>query len=380
MLTIFIRENFSKIIPNKNPSALINVTKTFLPPMDEYISRLKTIWETHWVTNQGPLTEELESKLKDYLGVKNLLLVSNGTIALQIAIKALELKGEIITTPFSYVATTTSILWENCKPVFCDINDKTYCIDADKIESCITKNTTAIMPTHVYGFPCDVEKIGMIAAKHNLKVIYDGAHAFGVNIGKDSVFNFGDVSTISFHATKLFHTIEGGAIITNDDKLAEKLFLYRAFGHLDDEYFSLGINGRTSEFNAAMGLCLLPRIGDFIKERKHINQLYRKYLKDTKLEFPVIPENIDYNFSYFPVLFPSENEMLSVKKYLSENNINIRRYFYPSLNKLPYVKGNACPVSESIASRIACLPVYQELGEADVKKISGLIKEFLNSK
>ncbi|MDZ4712991.1 MAG: DegT/DnrJ/EryC1/StrS family aminotransferase [bacterium] len=357
---------------------MINVTKTFLPPIDEYISRLKTIWETNWVTNQGPLTEELESKLRDYLGVKNLLLVSNGTIALQIAIKALELKGEIITTPFSYVATTTSILWENCQPVFCDINDKTYCIDADKIESCITENTTAIMPTHVYGFPCDVEKIGRIAAKHNLKVIYDGAHAFGVNIGKDSVFNFGDVSTISFHATKLFHTIEGGAIITNDDKLAEKLFLYRAFGHLDDEYFSLGINGRTSEFNAAMGHCLLPRISDFIKERKHINQLYRKYLKDTDLEFPVIPENIDYNFSYFPVLFPSEIKMLSVKKYLSENNINIRRYFYPSLNKLPYVKGNACPVSESIASRIACLPVYQELKEIDIKSVCELIKDNLS--
>ncbi|MDQ3021271.1 MAG: DegT/DnrJ/EryC1/StrS family aminotransferase [Bacteroidota bacterium] len=356
---------------------MINVTKTYLPPLKEYTEQLKKIWETNWVTNQGPLAENLEHRLKEYLGVKNILLVSNGTIALQIAIKALELSGEIITTPFSYVATTTSILWENCTPVFCDIEDKTFCIDAEKIEEAITYKTSAILATHVYGFPCDVKKIKNIADKHNLKVIYDGAHSFGVKINNQSVLNFGNISTLSFHATKLFHTIEGGAVITNDDKLAEQIFLYRAFGHLDDDYITMGINGRTSEFNAAMGLCNLPKVNDFIGKRKEINLLYKSYLKNLPVQYPLIPENILYNYSYFPVIFQTEEQMLFVKKILSENEINARRYFYPSLNKLPYLKGANCPVSEDIASRVLCLPVYQELDNKDIKKISKIIEEVL---
>ena len=356
---------------------MINVTKTFLPPIDEYFDKIKTIWESKWITNQGPLTGELESKLKEYLGVKNLLLVSNGTIALQIAIKALELKNEIITTPYSYVATTSSILWENCTPVFCDIEDKTFCIDADKIENLITDKTTGILATNVYGFPCDYEKIKTIADKHGLKVIYDGAHSFGVKINGDSVFNFGDISTVSFHATKLFHTIEGGAIITNDEKLSAKMFLYRAFGHLDDDHYSVGINGRTSEFNAAMGLCNLPRINDFINRRKDINILYRRLLSNSGLKFPVIPDNTEYNYSYFPVIFRSEEQMLLIKDKLSENNINTRRYFYPSLNKLPYLKGNSCPLSESTAKRVLCLPLYYELSNEEVEFISNIISDNL---
>lgn len=358
---------------------MINVTKTFLPPLDEYIEQLKKIWNTNWVTNQGPLVEELEFKLKEYLGVKNLLLVSNGTIALQIAIKALELKGEIITTPFSYVATTTSILWENCSPVFCDIEENTFCMDADKIEEVITGKTQAILPTHVYGFPCNYLKIKKLAEKHNLKIIYDGAHSFGVKINNQSVLNFGDISTVSFHATKLFHTIEGGAIITNDDKLAEKIFLYRAFGHLDDDYISIGINGRTSEFNAAMGLCNLPRVNEFIIKRKEISLLYKNYLKNLPLHFPLIPENIEYNYSYFPVLFSDGIQMHKTKNVLEENDICARRYFYPSLNKLPYIKGSDCPVSESIASRILCLPLYQELENEEVKRISKIIEDSFNN-
>ncbi len=356
---------------------MINVTKTFLPPLEEYTGKLKQIWDTHWVTNQGPLVEELELKLKKYLGVQNLLLVTNGTIALQIAIKALELKGEIITTPYSYVATTTSILWENCCPVFCDIENKTFCIDAEKIEDKITDNTSAILATHVYGFPCDVAKIREIADKHKLKVIYDGAHAFDVKLNGSSLFNYGDISTISFHATKLFHTIEGGAMITNDDSLAEKIFLYRAFGHLDDEYFTIGINGRTSEFNAAMGLCLLPRVKDFIEKRKAVNLLYKNCLKESELEFPEIPDNIDYNYSYFPVIFPTENKLLKIKEALSKNNVNTRRYFYPSLNRLPYLNSDVCAVSEDIASRMLCLPMYQQLDHSDVINISKIIIDSL---
>lgn len=356
---------------------MINVTKTFLPPIDEYFDKIKTVWNNNWITNQGPLAGELESKLKEYLGVKNLLLVSNGTIALQIAIKALELKNEIITTPYSYVATTSAILWENCTPVFCDIEDKTFCIDADKIENLITDKTTGILATNVYGFPCDYEKIKTIADKHGLKVIYDGAHSFGVKINGDSVFNFGDISTVSFHATKLFHTIEGGAIITNDEKLSAKMFLYRAFGHLDDDHYSVGINGRTSEFNAAMGLCNLPRINDFINRRKDINILYRRLLSNSGLKFPVIPDNTEYNYSYFPVIFRSEEQMLLIKDKLSENNINTRRYFYPSLNKLPYLKGNSCPLSESTAKRVLCLPLYYELSNEEVEFISNIISDNL---
>ncbi|MCY7361200.1 MAG: DegT/DnrJ/EryC1/StrS family aminotransferase [Ignavibacteria bacterium] len=357
---------------------MINVTKTFLPPLDEYIKYLEKIWETHWVTNQGPLAEDLECKLKEYLNVKNLLLVSNGTIALQLAIKALNLKGEIITTPYSYVATTNAILWENCTPVFCDIENKTFCIDANKIENLINENTSAILATHVYGFPCDVVKIKSLADKYNLKVIYDGAHAFGVNYKNQSLLNFGDISTVSFHATKIFHTIEGGAVITNDDKLNEKLFLYRAFGHLDDEYFSIGINGRTSEFHAAMGLCNLPGVNDIILKRKEINLLYRDFLKDFPLEIPVIPEDIIYNYSYFPVFFSSEEKLLDVKKLLTENEINTRRYFYPSLNKLPYLNTVSCPVSEDIAERVLCLPVYTELEFKDIKLISEIITNSFN--
>ncbi len=357
---------------------MINVTKTFLPPPEEYNEHLKKIWESHWVTNQGPLCEELESHLKNYLGVKNLLLVSNGTIALQIAVKALELKGEIITTPFSYAATVNSIIWENCTPVFCDIEDKTFCIDPSKIESLITEKTTAILPVHVYGFPCDVNRIGKIAAANNLKVIYDGAHAFGVKINHNSVFNYGDISTISFHATKLFHTIEGGAVITDDDKLAEKLFLYRAFGHMDDDYYSIGINARTSEFHAAMGLCNLPRISGFIDERKKINLLYKKYLKDLPLAYPEIPDDIFYNYSYFPVFFRSENEMLSVKEKLKKNEIYARRYFFPSLNNLPFIKGESCPVSEFNASRVLCLPLFNGMDEQLITVITDIITAGLN--
>lgn len=358
---------------------MINVTKTFLPPLEEYIGQLKKIWNTNWVTNQGPLAEELEIKLKEYLGVKNLFLVSNGTIALQIAIKALDLKGEIITTPYSYVATATSILWENCTPVFCDIEDKTFCIDADKIEEAVTNKTQAVLPVHVYGIPCNLEKIKKIADKHNLKIIYDGAHSFGVKINNQSVLNFGDISTLSFHATKLFHTIEGGAIITNNDKLAEKIFLYRAFGHHYDDYISIGINGRTSEFNAAMGLCNLPRVKNFIMKRNEISVHYKNYLKNLPLQYLLIPQNVDYNYSYFPVLFSDEKQMLKVKNALDENKINTRRYFYPSLNKLPYIKGADCPVSENTASRVLCLPVYQDLDIEDVKRISKIIEDSFNN-
>lgn len=356
---------------------IINVTKTYLPPFEEFSKLLQRSWQTRWVTNQGPLAEELELKLKEYLGVKHLLLVSNGTLALQLAIKALDLKGEIITTPFSYVATATSIMWENCSPVFCDINEKDFCIDAGKIESLITENTSAILPTHVYGFPCDTSAIMEIAEKYDLKVIYDGAHAFGVRTEGKSLLNFGDISAVSFHATKLFHTIEGGAVITADDDLAEKLFLYRAFGHKDDEYISIGINARNSELHAAVGLCNLKRVDQFILSRKELNSLYRENLIHKDIKLPAIPEDITYNYSYFPVLLKSEEALLRIREGLSKHGINTRRYFYPSLNTLDYLNPSQCRVSEDLASRVLCLPMYQELSKDEVVRICEHLSKLL---
>src|SRR6185437_9557092 len=234
----------------------IHVTKSFLPPLNEYQEYLSKIWKSGQLTNQGPLLKEFETKVADYLGVHNFHFVANGTLALQVAKRALDItEGEIITTPFTYVATTSAILWERCKPVFVDIEPNTFCIDADKIEAAITSKTKAILPVHVFGFPCDVEKIEAIAKKHKLKVIYDGAHAFGVKLKGRPLLSYGDIATCSFHATKLFHTIEGGCVIVNDDKnLSDRLELIKHFGHFGDDHYMLGINAKASEFQAAMGL------------------------------------------------------------------------------------------------------------------------------
>lgn len=353
---------------------MINVTQPYLPPYEDYEKYLKGIWERKWLTNHGPLVVELEEKLKNYLGVKHLFYVNNGTIALQIAIKALHLKGDIITTPFSYVATTNSILWENCKPVFADIKNTDFNIDPEKIIPLINTNTSAILATHVYGNPCDVKSIEKIAKEYNLKVIYDGAHAFGTTLKGQHVLSFGDIATCSFHATKLFHTIEGGAIITNDDELAEKILLFRQFGHIGDEYFSIGINGKNSEFHAAMGLCILPLMKTFIENRKTISDLYDSLLSNLPLQRPNAIEGTMYNYSYYPIIIDSQERLLHIKSLLQQNNINTRRYFYPSLNNLPQFKGEFCPVSESISIRALALPMYYNLEKETIFKICDLIK------
>jgi dTDP-4-amino-4,6-dideoxygalactose transaminase len=353
---------------------MINVTKTYLPHLEEYTAYLSKIWQTNHVTNNGPLVLELEEKLKKQLNVKHLFFTSNGTIALQIAIKALGLKKEIITTPFSYVATTTSILWENCKPIFVDIDPKTFCINPDLIEEKITPDTEAILATHVYGIPCAVEEIEKIARKHKLKVIYDAAHAFGAMYKSKPLVSYGDISTISFHATKLFHTIEGGAIVTDDDSLAREIGLYRSFGHIGDEYFTIGVNGKNSEFHAAMGLCLIDKVPAFIARRKQLFAEYDKHLKPMQLLRPETPVGTTYNYAYYPVSFKNVETLLKVKSALAQNDIFPRRYFYPSLNKLPYVHaGNACPVSEAYASTTLCLPMYYELSDAEVMRICQII-------
>ena len=353
---------------------MIRVTKPFLPLIEEYTEYLKGIWDRNYLTNQGPLLKELENKLEDYLKVKDVHFVANGTLALQLALSALDItEGEIITTPFSYVATTSVILWERCDPVYVDIDPQTLCIDPDKIEAAITDKTKAILAVHVYGNPCDVEKIEAIAKKHNLKVIYDAAHAFGVTYKGKSLLSFGDISTCSFHSTKVFHTVEGGCVVTKDKALSDKIELTKRFGHQGDEHSMIGINAKASEFHAAMGLANLPYIKENIKLRKVISDTYDKLLGD-RIERPTRNKKTVHNYAYYPVIFKSEKKMLSAISKLESVGIYPRRYFYPSLNTLSYVPGGqSCPVSEDITSRILCLPIYPGLEEEVIKKISEIV-------
>jgi dTDP-4-amino-4,6-dideoxygalactose transaminase len=355
---------------------MINVTKPFLPPIEDYQKYLEGIWERNWLTNSGPLVTELEKKLQEYLGVKHLLFTNNGTFVLQMALKLLEKNGEVITSPFSYVATTNAILWEGFTPVFVDINETDLCIDASKIEAAITPETVAILATHVYGNPCNIEAIETIAKEHNLKVIYDGAHAFGSKYKGKQILSYGDIATCSFHATKLYHTIEGGCIITDDDATAQKLKLMRSFGHVVDDYFSIGINAKNSEFHAAMGLCNLPHLPEIIAKRKNLCKTYQTLIKELPLQVPVALEGAEYNYAYFPVVFPAEETMHKAIKLLAEKNITSRRYFYPSLNQLPFIKYDySCPLSESISLRALSLPLYTELKEEEVTIIVATIKQ-----
>jgi dTDP-4-amino-4,6-dideoxygalactose transaminase len=282
---------------------MIPVTKPFLPPLEEYSKLVEDIWQRQWLTNNGPLVNELELKLKDYLNIDHLLFVSNGTIALQLAIKALGLSGEIITTPFSYVATTSSIVWEGCKPIFVDIDEKSLNIDPKKIEQAITQETTAILATHVYGNPCDIDAIDAIAEKHDLKVIYDAAHCFGTTYKNKSIFLYGDISTTSFHATKLFHTTEGGAVFTKDPELLKIMSYMRNFGHDGPEKFQgLGINAKNSEFHAAMGLVNLKHIPAILDKRKELSLYYNKKLENFKGSQPKLLNNSLVSFISFSFL------------------------------------------------------------------------------
>ncbi len=357
---------------------MINVTKTFLPPQKEYNAILKRAWDKNWITNRGFLVQELETSLKKYLGVKHIIATTNGTLPLQIAIKALKLKGEIITTPFSYVASTAAIVWEGCTPVFVDIHPDYLTIDETKIEAAITSKTSAILATHVFGNPCNVEVIEAIAKKHHLKVIYDAAHCFGVTYKGKSIFAYGDVSTCSFHATKLFHTGEGGAMFANDEVLQQQLFYSHNFGHKSQVSFQgLGINAKMSELQAAMGLAVLPYLDNILAERKKVVDFYNANLDFSKIKTLKIRENTDWNYSYYPVIFESEKQLLKAKMALNAQDIYPRRYFYPSLNTINYAKGQTMPISESIASSILSLPLYVGLAKNELDLICSLINRSL---
>jgi dTDP-4-amino-4,6-dideoxygalactose transaminase len=360
---------------------MITVTKTPLPALSEYTAYLEQIWNSNLLTNNGPLYLELTRRLKGYLGVEQLELVGNGTLALQLAIKALGLAGEIITTPYSYVATTNAILWENCEPVFVDIEPANFTIDASGIEAAITPKTSAILATHVYGYPCDVEGIRQIAERHGLKVIYDAAHAFGVSLNGRPLADHGDCSTLSFHATKVFHTAEGGAVVCRDTKTAERVYLMSKFGHLgEDSYLDIGINAKLSELHAAMGLAMLPKVEGLIEARAERAGWYDEALAGCALRRPVMPRGLKYNYAYYPVIFPDAGAMNCARAAMLAHGIGPRRYFYPSLNTLPFLQPKqrcSCPVSESTAARALVLPMSYETTLVQVREIAAIIKAAL---
>ncbi len=341
---------------------MINVTRSYLGNKAKFLGYVDSIYATGWLTNHGPLVTELEERLRDYLGVRNIILTNNGTLALQIAYRALNLTGSAITTPFSFVATTSSLQWEGIRPIFADIDKATWNLDPRAIEARIEADTQAIVATHVFGNACDVETIAQIAQQHRLKVIYDGAHAFSVRYKDHSVFNWGDISTLSFHATKLFHTIEGGAIVTNDDALAARIRLLCNFGIVDTDIIDgIGINAKLNECAAAMGLCILDDIVLILEQREEIASRYEHQLSD-HFDFQRQQADSQRNHSYFPIALTEETQLLRCRAALMDKGINPRRYFYPSLDTLSYVQPQT-PQTESraLSRRVLCLPIYPGL-------------------
>ena len=363
---------------------LIQVTRSSMPKFEEYMKEIKDLWDSHWLTNMGEKHRRLEANLKEYLNVDNVTLFTNGHLALECAIASLNLTGEVITTPFTFASTTHAIVRNGLTPVFCDINPNDYTIDVEKIESLITENTSAIIPVHVYGNMCNVEKIQKIAEKYNLKVIYDAAHAFGVTVNEISAANFGDASMFSFHATKVFNTIEGGAVTYNNNNLNKILNDIKNFGITgpDDIKYIAG-NAKMNEFQAAMGICNLRHVDNEIAKRKVIVERYRQRLsKIDGIKICKPQENVKSNYSYFPVVFDGYKlNRDEIFEKLKEENIIARKYFYPLTNSFECYKErfkiNETPVARYIADRVLTLPLYADLDLADVDKICDII---LNSK
>jgi dTDP-4-amino-4,6-dideoxygalactose transaminase len=356
----------------------IHVTRAFMPPFEEYQELMRGVWDRGYVTNNGPLLKQFEAELASRFGLDGTIFMVNGTIALHLAIRALELKGEVITTGFSHPVTTTSIMWEGCTPVFVDVDPGTFCIDPALIEERITPRTTGIVATHVYGIPCDVDAIAAIAKRHGLKILYDGAHAFGTRVQGRSILDFGDVSTTSYHATKIFHTVEGGSMHARDPELHKRLVLLRTMGQYGEQFFIPGMNAKNSEMHAAMGVANLKYYDEIMAARKHQWQLYFKHLQDSPLQLAEVPEGIEYNHSYFPVVFRSEEELERKRKFLNDLNVFPRRYFRPACTQLPYVKqAGTCPISERLANSVMCLPMYHGLEDASIERMADMLKEGL---
>jgi len=364
----------------------VYVTQPALPPLEEFVEYLKQIWDSKTLTNNGPFHVEFEKALADYLGVKYISLFSNGTLALITAIQALKITGEVITTPYSFVATTHSLWWNNIKPVFVDIEPEHFNLDPEKIEAAITPQTTAIMPVHVYGNPCKVEAIQKIADTYGLKVIYDSAHAFGVKINDNSVLQFGDLSVMSFHATKVFNTIEGGAIVSHDAKMKQRIDYLKNFGFADEvTVVAPGINAKMNELQAAFGLLQLKYVDEYINKRKLIAEMYREKLSGVPgIRFHNDMQNVRHGYPYFPILIDAEKYGQTrdvVYEKLKLNNVNGRRYFYPLISQfptysgLPSAKPENLPVASHVADKVICLPIYPELQLESLNQIINIIKE-----
>lgn len=369
---------------NEKLNKPIYVTQPFLPPLEEFIPYLEEIWESKWLTNRGKYHQEFERALSDYLGVKYISLFANGTLALITALQASRITGEVITTPFSFVATTHALWWNGIKPVFVDIEPEFFNIDPEKIEAVITPQTTAILPVHVYGNPCNMERIRRVADVYGLHLIYDACHAFGVTINGDSILNFGDLSVLSFHATKVFTTFEGGAIVCHDEKTKKRIDHLKNFGFADETtVVGLGINAKMSEFQTALGLLQLNYIDEAIEKRKKITVLYRSHLKDIKgLKILHDIEGVRHNYAYFPILIDLREYGKSrdeVYEELKQHNIYTRRYFYPLISQFPSYRGlesarpGLMPVAEKVAEEVLCLPIYPDFDEKKVLFICNLI-------
>ena len=360
----------------------INVTKSSLPCMDEYISEITDIWDTHWLTNMGEKHNKLEIELKDYLGVNNISLMSNGHLALELGIQAMNLDGEVITTPFTFASTTHAIVRNNLEPVFCDINPVTYTIDTDNLERLITDRTSAILPVHVYGNVCNIEEIDRISKKYDIKVIYDAAHAFGVNYKGKGIGTYGDASMFSFHATKVFNTIEGGAVCFTDPDLGLDLYRLKNFGIRGPEKVDfVGSNAKMNEFQAAMGLCNLRYIDGEILKRKAITNRYHELLEGVEgIQLPVIQDYVEANHAYFPIVIDEKAYGASrnnIFDELAKHNIHARKYFYPLTNMFDCFHGkynvDDTPVALHIAKRVLTLPIYVGLDFNDVERICEIL-------
>ncbi len=363
----------------------IYVTQPYLPPLEEFYPYLEKIWGSKWLTNGGPFHQELEIKLADYLGVDHLALFANGTLALVTALQTLKITGEVITTPFSFVATAHSLLWNGFKPVFVDIHPETFNLDPEKIEAAITPHTTAIMPVHVYGKPCDVEKIQKIADAYGLKVIYDAAHAFAVKYNGESLLKHGDLSTMSFHATKVFNTFEGGAIVCPDAKTKKHIDDLKNFGYHDEvTVVGTGINAKMNELQSAFGLLQLKHIDKAIDRRREIDAQYREQLSSVLgISCPTIHADTTYNYAYFPILiekeYPLSRDELNDK--LRQLGIFPRRYFYPLISEFPMYRGlpsaaqSNLPIAKKTADQVLCLPIYPSLEKEHIIRIASIIAD-----
>ena len=366
-------------------SKKILVTNPSLPPLEELIPSLQKIWDNKWLTNNGEFHRAFEAKLAEYLGVKYVSLFTNGMIALQIGMQALRITGEVITTPFTFVATTHAIHWNNCKPVFCDIEPDTYTMDPDKVESLITPQTTAIMPVHVYGNPCQHEKLQKIADTYGLKLFYDAAHVFGVKLKGVSLCNWGDLSMLSFHATKVFNTFEGGALVTNDENLKKRIDFLKNFGFADElTVVAPGSNGKMDEFRSAFGLLQLERVDGEIAKRKTVAEYYRENLADVKgIKMLYDQPGVHHNYAYFPIeIDPAAYGMSRDALYdlFKSQDIFTRRYFYPLCSNFPTYKSlpsaavDNLPIANKVSRNILCLPMYADLQKDEQDKVITLLK------